>query len=190
MCHNTTYRQWTTVRPSPHSLCHLCTLASRLRKAFLESGTSRYADQRRNWNWHTTRWPSCSFTWMRRGKGKVTISNASPAVHLGLFMNVYSSVGLFSILRSQQSQVSSVLSCDEWVCWERVSLGWGRNTVRLAQMHACFGLKHRWNYYRALRHTLKLPSGLLGGSERTDHRWATHFNKFDMIFLPKYSSNL
>lgn len=36
-----THRQWTTVRPSPHSLCHLCTWASRLRKAFLESGTSR-----------------------------------------------------------------------------------------------------------------------------------------------------
>ncbi len=56
-----THRQWTTVRPSPHSLCHLCTWASRLRKAFFESGTSRYADQRRNWNWHTTSWPSWSF---------------------------------------------------------------------------------------------------------------------------------
>lgn len=57
-----THRQCTTVRPSPHSLCHLCTWASRFRKAFLESGTSRYADQRRNWNWHTTSWPSWSFS--------------------------------------------------------------------------------------------------------------------------------
>lgn len=69
-----THRQWTTVRPSPHSLCHLCTWASRLRKAFLESGTSRYADQRRNWNWHTTSWPSWSFKYnknircMQRGR--------------------------------------------------------------------------------------------------------------------------
>lgn len=55
-----THRQWTTVRPSPHSLCHFCTWASKLRKAFLESGTSRYADHRRNWNWHTTSWPSWS----------------------------------------------------------------------------------------------------------------------------------
>lgn len=63
-----THRQWTTVRPSPHSLCHLCTWASRLRKAFLESGTSRYADQRRNWNWHTTSWPSWSLKCNRNKK--------------------------------------------------------------------------------------------------------------------------
>lgn len=60
VCMCLTHRQWTTVRPSPHSLCHFCTWASKLRKAFLESGTSLYADQRKNWNWHTTRWPSCS----------------------------------------------------------------------------------------------------------------------------------
>lgn len=48
------------VRPSPHSLCQLWTWASRLRKAFLESGTSRYGDQRRNWKCRTTSWPSWS----------------------------------------------------------------------------------------------------------------------------------
>lgn len=63
-----THRQWTAVRPSPHSLCHLCTWASRFRKAFLESGTSRYADQRRNWNWHTTSWPSWSLGCKRKHK--------------------------------------------------------------------------------------------------------------------------
>lgn len=68
MMHMITHRQCTTVRPSPHSLCHLCTWASRLRKAFLESGTSRYADQRRNWNWHTTSWPSWSFKYNTKHK--------------------------------------------------------------------------------------------------------------------------
>jgi len=55
-----THRQWTTVRPSPHSLCQLWTWAKRLRKAFLESGTSRYGDQRKNWKWRSTSWPSWS----------------------------------------------------------------------------------------------------------------------------------
>lgn len=68
------------MRPSPHSLCHLCTWARRLRKAFLESGTSRYADQRRNWNWQTTSWPSWSLKCNEKTKKRNNLTRLSKLV--------------------------------------------------------------------------------------------------------------
>lgn len=56
-----THKQCTTVLPSPLSFCHLSTWARRCRKDFLESGVSRYADQRRYWKCRTIRCPSCNW---------------------------------------------------------------------------------------------------------------------------------
>ena len=61
------YRQWTTVRPSPpsYSSCHLSTWWTSLRKERLETGVSRYIGQPRNWNCCTMRYPSCG--WRTQG---------------------------------------------------------------------------------------------------------------------------
>lgn len=64
-----THRQCTMVRPSPLSACHLSSSANRRRKAFLESGVSRYADQRRNWKCRTSRCPSCSWRCGQSARG-------------------------------------------------------------------------------------------------------------------------
>lgn len=55
-----TYRQWTTVRPSPpsYSSCHLSTCRMSLRKERLDMGVSLYMGQPRNWNCCTMRYPS------------------------------------------------------------------------------------------------------------------------------------
>ena len=52
-----TYRQWTTVRPSPpsYSSCHLSTWRISLRKERLDMGVSLYMGQPRNWNCCTMR---------------------------------------------------------------------------------------------------------------------------------------
>lgn len=52
-----TYRQWTTVRPSPpsYSSCHLSTCRMSLRKERLDMGVSLYMGQPRNWNCCTIR---------------------------------------------------------------------------------------------------------------------------------------
>lgn len=55
------YRQCTTVRPSPpsYSSCHFSTWWTSLRKERLDVGVSRYIGQPRNWNCWTMRYPSC-----------------------------------------------------------------------------------------------------------------------------------
>lgn len=52
-----TYKQWTTVRPSPpsYSSCHLSTCRISLRKERLDMGVSLYIGQPRNWNCCTIR---------------------------------------------------------------------------------------------------------------------------------------
>lgn len=66
-CCTQTYRQWTTVRPSPpsYSSCHLSTCRMSFRKERLDMGVSLYMGQPRNWNCCTIRYPS----WGWRGRG-------------------------------------------------------------------------------------------------------------------------
>lgn len=65
-----TYRQWTTVRPSPpsYSSCHLSTCRISLRKERLDMGVSLYMGQPRNWNCCTMRYPS--WGWVNAPKGR------------------------------------------------------------------------------------------------------------------------
>lgn len=75
----TTYRQWTTVRPSPpsYSSCHLSTCRISLRKERLDMGVSRYMGQPRNWNCCTMRYPSCGWETQggQGGQNKSTLTS-------------------------------------------------------------------------------------------------------------------
>ena len=66
-----TYRQCTTVRPSPplYSSCHLSTWRMSFRKERLDTGVSLYMGQPRNWNCCTIRYPSwgCRESGNKRG---------------------------------------------------------------------------------------------------------------------------
>lgn len=55
-----TYKQCTTVRPSPplYSSCHLSTWRMSFKKERLDTGVSLYMGQPRNWNCCTIRYPS------------------------------------------------------------------------------------------------------------------------------------
>lgn len=58
-----TYKQCTTVRPSPplYSSCHLSTWRMSFRKERLDTGVSLYIGQPRNWNCCTIRYPSWGY---------------------------------------------------------------------------------------------------------------------------------
>lgn len=59
-----TYKQCTTVRPSPplYSSCHLSTWRMSFKKERLDTGVSLYIGQPRNWNCCTIRYPSWGWT--------------------------------------------------------------------------------------------------------------------------------
>lgn len=65
-----TYKQCTTVRPSPplYSSCHLSTWRMSFKKERLDTGVSLYMGQPRNWNCCTTRYPS--WGWRESGSNQ------------------------------------------------------------------------------------------------------------------------
>ena len=60
---SSTYKQCTTVRPSPplYSSCHLSTWRMSFKKERLDTGVSLYIGQPRNWNCCTIRYPSWGY---------------------------------------------------------------------------------------------------------------------------------